>query len=199
MRACWRPTDGLPSPRAMHRAMPPVVLDPVVVLFVIEEPQRAPRPDVHGSYAGCFTHPEESGKGDDGKTQAEPVEGGPDVPGHEPEGDQLGPHLGWSWRGSGGRGASCHEPVYGPHCGWYAAQLLCQAEGGYDASQCPRLLAHGGAPDEVPGQCPRCVQLGPVRREPAHIPEDRGPTLHGTRGPPPDGQREGLLHVIAPP
>ena len=69
----------------------------------------------------------------------------------------------------------------------------------HDASQRPRLLAHGGAPDEVPGQCPRCVQLGPVRREPAHIPEDRGPTLHGTRGPPPDGQREGLLHVIAPP
>ena len=83
--------------------------------------------------------------------------------------------------------------------GGYAAQLLCQAEGGYDASQRPRLLAHGGAPDEVPGQCPRCVQLGPVRREPAHIPEDRGPTLHGTRGPPPDGQREELLHVIAPP
>ena len=77
-----------------------------------------PRSDVHRSYAGCFTHPEESCKGDDGKAQAEPVEGGLDVPGHEAEGDQLGPHLGWSWRDSGGRGASCHEPVYGPHCGW---------------------------------------------------------------------------------
>ena len=47
--------------------------DPVVVPFVIEEPQRAPQTDVHRSYAGCFTHPEESGKGDDGKAQSRVV------------------------------------------------------------------------------------------------------------------------------
>ena len=86
-------THGWAAIAARHASghAPSRTVNHPVVLLVVEEPQHAPLSQVHGPYAGCLTHPEESGEGDDGKAQAEPVEGGPDAPGHEPEGDQLGP------------------------------------------------------------------------------------------------------------